>query len=170
MTTKNDREFLENWLKTGSPELADVPNSVKMAAFYFILLWSLFDLRKLDQSGSRDAVEVYCQTLPVDVDFSSFEPFWDYFQGRYANATGVTEQFYSLVGNDYLTQKRLEPILAAQQGTAKEKLAALVFITFRLRCNLVHGGKHVAGLVDQYDNLMHGAKLMTLILGMNAAG
>ena len=164
MAVLDDRQYLEDWLKTGSSELANVPATIKMAAFYFTLLWSLFDLRRLGRSGSRDIVEKYCSSISEGVNFEPFQSAWEHFQGRFANATGVTDHFRPLIGDDYKTEKILRPILVAQQGTPKDKLSALVFITFRLRCNLVHGDKYKTGMNDQYHNLMQGAKLMTLLL------
>ena len=169
MTFKSGVAGLNGWIEQKCPEFANVPREVKASAFYFTILWSVFDLRHLHRSGNRREVVAFCASLSEDLDFEPFQPFWEYFQGRFANVTGVSPHFQHLVGDDHQTADLLRQTLVSQQGTPRDKLAALVFITFRLRCNLVHGDKYRTGLNDQYDNLMQGAKLVTLILDLNAA-
>ncbi|MBM1635210.1 hypothetical protein JQV27_20495 [Sulfitobacter mediterraneus] len=166
MVFLDDRTEIDNWMGQSCPEFTGVPPEVQLAAYYFMILWSVFDKRNLNRSASRLLIAKYCEGVPEDVEFEPFETCWNYYQGRFADPTGVNDHFNELVGEDYGTRKRLEPTIAAQQGTPKDKLTALVWITYRLRCNLMHGAKHKKGISDQYDNLMMGAKLMTKIMDL----
>ncbi|UWR10601.1 hypothetical protein [Sulfitobacter mediterraneus] len=166
MTLKNDMEELDGWISKHCKEFATVPGNVKAAAYYFMILWSVFDRRHLHSNGGREDVEKYCAEELDEVPFEPFQIYWDYYQDRFAVSTGANENFEDLVGNNYQTRQKLEPIIAAQQGTPKDKLSALVWITYLLRCNLVHGAKHEKGISDQYGNLMNGAKLMTEIMNL----
>lgn len=167
MTFENDKAEVSTWIRQHCPEFADVPREVQTAAFYFIILWSVFDSRSLNRAGTRDQVAGYCDGLPVEVPFEPFQIYWDYYHDRFADSTGTNANFTDLVGNDYQTGQILQPIIGAQQGTPKDKLSALIWISYLLRCNLVHGRKHQKGINDQYDNLMMGAKLMTKIMSLH---
>jgi len=167
MTLKNDMEELDGWISKHCDEFADVPGNVKAAAYYFMILWSVFDKRHLERKGSRKLVAQYCDRLSDEVSFEPFQIYWDYYLQRFVSPTGLNEHFVGLVGNDTETGRFIGPIITAQQGAPKDKLATLVWISYLLRCNLVHGRKHKKkGISDQYDNLMMGAKLMTEIMNL----
>ncbi|UWR10632.1 hypothetical protein [Sulfitobacter mediterraneus] len=164
MTAKQDIDSINSWIAQNAQEFASVAPKTKAAAYYFTVLWSIFDLRHLERSASRDKLVAFCNRLPEELDLDPFEEHWDYFRSRLANDNGPTEHFEPLHGNDGVVAAILHDPIVAQHGTSKDRLTAMIFITYRLRCNLVHGNKYEDGLRDQYDNLMHGAKLTMLIL------
>lgn len=164
MTASEDVDGIKTWVVGNLHEVENVPRNTNAAACYFTILWSIFDLRHLESSARRDLLLAFCNTLPEDVNLAPFEPHLDYFHGRYSGVNGPTDHFAHLVGNDDISSRVIYGPVVSQQGTPKERLTAMIVITYLLRCNLVHGGKYRTGLRDQYDNMMHGCQLMTLIL------
>ncbi|WP_120503431.1 hypothetical protein [Sulfitobacter mediterraneus] len=160
MNKKNELNELNDWIATHCEEFADVPDQTRGAAYLYMVLWSVFDGRYLEHSGSREALMLYAETLPEQIEITPFEPHLDYFRKRLAGGHHLRD----LVGEDYNSRDYLRSPCFSALADHREQLIGLMLISYRLRCNLVHGDKYRVGLRDQYDNLVHGCQLAKLFL------
>ncbi len=164
MTVRDDIAEIESWFQHHQPAFADVPPKVKANVYHFILVFSLFDQRHLNASGSRDDVITFIDRLPQNADFTPYQPYLDYFQHRYIRGGQPTHHYELLVDQDDVSSRRILDVLAGHSNLPAEKIGALVLIAYRLRCNLVHGSKWQTGLGDQYHNLMNAARVVMLVM------
>ncbi|MBM1577969.1 hypothetical protein JQV19_19360 [Sulfitobacter mediterraneus] len=160
MNKKNELNELDDWIANHCKEFANVPVPTRGAAYLYMVLWSIFDGRYLEHSGSRESLMLYAETLPDQIEITPFEPYLDYFRKRLESGHHLRD----LAGDDYQTKDYLRSTSFNASADHREQLIGLVLISYRLRCNLVHGDKYRVGLRDQYDNLVRGCQLTKLFL------
>ncbi len=136
-----------------------------MSIAYFVLVWSLFDFRYLDSRGRLADVEQFIKDhISDEVDAQEFQPVFEYFQKRYLDIRSPNHRLDELCWNDYQTHEKLAKNLSELDPSPSIVIGALLRITYRLRCNLIHGSKWNFGLVDQLENFAKSNKVMTMIM------
>ncbi len=166
MTLQDDFGDVDDWLTRNGIDFRTVNNDVKVGIAYFVLVFSLFDQRHLEASGSRDDVIAFIDQLPEDTDFTPYQRYFDYFQNRYLRNWRPTHHYELLVDQDAVSGRRILDVLEGHSNQPAEKIGALVLIAYRIRCNLVHGSKWQTGLGDQYRNLVNATRVMMLVMDL----
>ncbi len=166
MTTKEDLVACEKWLRDRRPDLAGLNGDTKAAILQFVLVWSLFDFNRLGASGRLADVNGFIENhIPDNDDIQQhFMPLFEYFQRRYLNDKTPNHRLAALCGNDYQTHARLREHLVQLDPSPKELIGSLLLISYRLRCNLIHGQKWSGGLNDQLENFINATKAMMHIM------
>ena len=136
----------------------------------FLLLWSLFEAKALNEHGNANAIKETIKRweendlLPETI----FRQEIAYFRNRYVADSNFTDHFshLHLRKNDSpdLVKRALQNVGANPEMIA----AAVLIIVFRLRNNLFHGVKWHYNLQNQSDNFRHAnAALMEAITRHN---
>lgn len=165
MTVLEDISLAKRWLKQNALDFQEVGDDVMIGIGYFATVWSLFDFRFLRAEGRREDVQAFIeQRIAPDLELQDFEPHLRYFRDRYLDGNTRNHHLELLGWNDYTSKQNIEQYLIQREPTPKEAIGALLLISYRLRCNLIHGSKWRHGLADQYENFRHATKAMMLIM------
>lgn len=165
MTVREDIRYAGDWLAKNALDARDVQDDVKIGVAYFVLIWSLFDFRFLNAEGRlKDVLNFIDDRILNDLNVQDFEPHLTYFRNRYLDGGRPNHHLEALAGSDYQSADRIVHCLQQLGPTPKEVIGSLLLVSYRLRCNLVHGSKWEQGLADQYENFRHASKVMMLIM------
>lgn len=165
MTVREDLGLADRWLSRNALEYGVVRDEVKIGIAYFVMVWSLFDYRFLNSRGKiRDVLAFIDEDIDPDLNLEDFDPHFRYFRGRYLDHGSRNHRLDALAWNDYQSGDRIAVYLAPLEPTPKETVGALLLISYRLRCNLIHGSKWEDGIADQYENFRHATKAMMLLM------
>ena len=165
MALGEDVNAIGRWLANNSPGFLEISNDVKVGMSYYVMVWSLFDYRFLHASGRLIDVQGIIESRDFsELDAQDLMPHFEYFRRRYLDGRKRNHHLDLLVWNDYQSGDHIASYLAQIDPTHREIAGALLLISYRLRCNLVHGSKWESGLADQYDNFSHATKAMMTLM------
>jgi len=164
MTIRDDVREAGQWLAENSLGFREINKDVKVGITYFVLIWSLFDFRFLGARGNLQEVLTFIEHIEPNQDVQSFMPHMEYFRDRYLDGGTGNHHLDALAWNDYRSRNELVGYLRQLDPTPREVVGALLLISYRLRCNLIHGSKWEHGLADQYENFRHATKAMMLLM------
>jgi len=133
----------------------------------FTFLWNMFEAFACgtwaDYEKINTAVDKMDASDPIDV-----KPYVNYFRDRYFDKHGSTPLFNGLkfrpTGGDANAKAKVTDALTLKETNGVEVLKALLYILYRFRNNLFHGGKNVANIVSQIDNFIVANNLLIEIL------
>lgn len=133
----------------------------------FTLLFSLFEAKLLECKGSQGKSGSYATDFLSSklVDINHLNHVYGYFANRYAEAHGGKSDYQSLCGTRGGDMgNTVSTIINSPSPSDEQKLAACLFIAFRLRNNLFHGPKWLYTMNDQVNNLNEASNILHSIL------
>jgi len=164
-----------SWLRERAPGYADLPPGDKEEITRFFWLWSFFegtfargegDIRKTDALVGRWAAA-------KALDENDFAASLDYFADRYFPG-GVESEHYEklavLVRHGARVDGRVRAVLTRENRDLVEIVRVLFIIVYRLRNNLVHGGKWAYQLSGQRSNFRHANRFLMRAMEIDGRG
>lgn len=120
---------------------------------YFMLVWNIFENKFENNhakiSDSKDIAEKLYAVLENNI----VDNIWNYYVKRYTSNNTINEIFTKFKFNENDNKVFVQnQLLLADKATKKDKIEALLRISFRLRNNLFHGIKKVHKLYNQNNN------------------
>jgi hypothetical protein len=118
-----------DWLCTKEPGFAALPQKERDAIMHFALLWSLFELKVLKPGArTKDIVDVFKKWKCEDqLKLELFSNSLAYFQQRYINDDGFTQQFADLNLRNK-DKKLVKSVLMSETTDIKHIVSALFII------------------------------------------
>ncbi len=142
------------WLKGKAPGFTELSVTEQNAIRDFSFLWSLFESRVLDSSGSArrifDVVEAWNDA--GELDGGLFDEQLNYFKDRYFADHEFTYHFDNLHLRPSDRAPMLRGVLNGSDNDPAHRIATSLIIVFRYRNNLFHGLKWQYELAGQLDN------------------
>jgi len=145
------------WLQENAPGFNKLSDDERNAIVDFSLLWSLFEARILDNSGSASCI---CSVVDdwrdeKTLQAESYDPELAYFRQRYFANGDFTRHFEHLHLRDNDRPGLVRGAIAGDNNNPRDRVAALLIIILRFRNNLFHGMKWHYELAGQLDNFDH---------------
>jgi hypothetical protein len=159
------------WIATffGNGVNLKVPDIQRITNFTF--LWNMFETHACGQNASFTAIGNAVDRL-ASFDIKEFEPHLKYFKERYFDDKGGATRYFSglnwrTTAGDQAAKAKTTEVLTLQNTDPKEILKGLLYIMYRFRNNLFHGGKQIQSIDTQIPNFKVAnsllAKTMTLM-------
>ncbi|MBV1863052.1 MAG: hypothetical protein KUG74_01330 [Rhodobacteraceae bacterium] len=139
----------------------------------FMWLWPVFEWNYLNKKAELASLKKFSERPEILEIFgknSCATISFEYFKNRYSTGKDAQTRLEALLGTQQAkktianTKSTIETGLSATDPN--QKVLGLLWITFRLRNNLFHGGKSDAGFEDQLDNFKHANNLLSLWLSI----
>lgn len=149
------------------------PDEVK-AIEEFSLVWSYFESRVCQNNANLPVISAAVEALRTSAHGIQPAPFaahLQYFSNRYFPNKSVSYHFPHLRFQKKADENFVADVLMGTLNSSNEQIAALLFITYRLRNNLFHGEKWAYGIAGQRDNFLHAACVLAAFIDQyDAAG
>lgn len=160
-----------DWLRAKAHGFANLSKEEVSAISDFSLLWALFEARLLNTNGSASSICDMVDRWQKDgtLDAPSFDPELGYFRQRYFANGAFTDHFdhLHLRKNDQETLVRA--VIDGSGNDPRERVAAVLIITWRYRNNLFHGVKWQYELADQLGNFTAANAILMKVLDRHGA-
>ena len=147
-----------NWLEDYAHDLTEVPSRVVNEIIKFIFLWMFFEMKALNKRANFVSIDKVSKEWAECrlIDDNTFCFALDHFRKRYVEGDSTNGSFDDLYqvnqqgglchcrfgkGTPY---RRVQDVLLCNYNIPEkkqEKAAAVLFILYRLRNNLLHGNK-----------------------------
>lgn len=137
----------------------------------FSLLWNLFETyacnKRADINSISNAVDNINAKEPIPSELITDHI--SYFSNRYFNEDGTPKAIFAGLKfrqgqTDQAAKQQVTLTLTGNQNNPVENLKSLLYILYRFRNNLFHGGKEVIRLNGQIDNFIIANDLLTNVL------
>lgn len=154
------------WLQYKAPGFNQLSDEELEAVSDFSFLWSLFEARILDSSGSagriRRAVHDWHASGMLEADALDEE--LAYFRQRYFANGHFTYHFdhLHLRRNDF--EEVVRAVIDGTDNDPRNRVIAILILVFRFRNNLFHGLKWQYYLADQKDNFATANSVLVKVL------
>lgn len=157
------------WLDSHAPGFTQIKEDERQAILDFALLWSFFEARAMQTSGSSRRIRALANKWGASglINVNDFAAPLAYFRQRYFN-NGQPTVFYhglQLRKNDF--PSLVADVLRGDVTTPSDTLSALLIVVFRLRNNLFHGTKWAYGIQDQLTNFKYANAILMGALAIN---
>ncbi|MDP2496342.1 hypothetical protein Q8W25_20170, partial [Shimia thalassica] len=170
----------DDWIAKHRPDCPEIPNSLKSAIAYYVLIWSYFEAHVVAPADARlfarnhnagnthnvsnwDRLEEAAKNGLAD--FTSEKAFvdaYEYFKGRHMDGVNKSDHLDTLTEQANKMARWIEAIYTDEKATASKKIETLLLVAYCLRTNLIHGYKWHSGLVGQEQNFYHAATVLML--------
>jgi len=156
----------EEWLAARAPGFSELPAADRSAIMDFVLLWSLFEAKVMDNFARPEAMrgKVEQWTREGGLQAEAHEPAIRYFQARYFGEHGFTRAFDQLNLRNSDFPELVRSVLSGEVAEPRNRVLALLIIIWRLRNNLFHGMKWAYELRDQRENFRHANATLMRVL------
>jgi len=155
-----------NWLETHATGFRELDQRERDAIADFSLLWSLFELRILDNRGSITAlygsVDEWASQSSIDENLYAEE--LQYFRERYLVAAHHKSNFIGLRIDNPKQVKFIQNVLSEKRSSKSDCLKACLVIVYRYRNNLLHGEKWKHGMEGELSNFHTANSLLMKLL------
>ncbi len=158
--------MLDEWLEARLPGYSGLPGPDRGAILDFTFLWSLFEARIMNSSGS--AVAIRNKVFEWEANKSLCSGLYDedlvYFQDRYSEGGELSGhfEFLKLRPSDY--PDVVKTVILGTNRNRRDRQLALLMIVWRLRNNLFHGEKWEYEIRDQLENFTHANNVLKHLL------
>jgi hypothetical protein len=133
----------------------------------FTFLWNIFETFACDTWADYSKISTAVDKMKPFAD-ATLSPFVDYFSKRYFKNNVATHYFEGLKfrpnGGDVPAKEKITQVLTLKETDPVETLKALLYILYRYRNNLFHGGKQMNSIVGQIDNFVVANNLLIEVL------
>lgn len=146
-----------DWLEQNAPGFREFSDNERDVIIEFLLLWSLFEAKVLDQRGSANAILDTAKQWAGKglLSQESFELEINYFRNRYYAGGEYTHHFEHLHLRENDFPDLVKKVLRNMDANPDEVAAATLIIVYRFRNNLFHGVKWSYKLRGQLKNFNH---------------
>jgi hypothetical protein len=153
--SKVSKMTVNNWLRQNYSFQNEMLEEIENIS-YFTLVWGVFEQKCC---GGFAKIAEHPEQLSTELDICSelLTSTFEYFKIRYIttecteNLTFVNFKF-GVSASPLSYKNKVKTVLCKQIPTKKEKIEALLYISFRLRNNLYHGEKEITSLIEQDEN------------------
>ena len=145
------------WLNEYAPGFQGLSDGELQAITEFLLLWSLFEARSLNERGSASAIVNSANRWAASGQLTedTFSRELAYFRDRYVADGEFTRHFKELHLRKNDEPDLVKKVLSRENIEPREISAAVLIIVYRYRNNLFHGVKWSYALRGQFHNFEH---------------
>lgn len=150
------------WLRERAPGFNDLTEEECSAIADFSLLWSLFEARILDSSGSaaRICTVVDAWRVTESLQAEAYDPELMYFRQRYFADGDVTHHFDNLNLRESDQPDLVRSVIDGTNDDPRDCMVTILIIVLRFRNNLFHGIKWQYQLAGQLTNFTNANNIL----------
>ena len=132
----------------------------------FALLWNIFEGAAFNKNAHMSKIKCFVKALSanIDIDKGRLTLILEHFIERYGDLNNPSMLFDELKFKKNDDTSLVLDVLSRKKESPVEILTSLLMITFRLRCNLFHGEKSIAGIEGQDTNFTMVNELLKTVL------
>lgn len=145
------------WLEQHAPGFKYLTTPNRQALFHFLLLWTLYENKVHNTNASAGAILVNTRKWDSQgkLDATNFASEIQYFRSRCFENGSPNEHFAGLKLRNPESLNLVRAVLAGENSSPADSVAALLIVVYRLRNNLFHGAKWNGEIQNQHANFTH---------------
>ena len=159
-----------DWLQEYAPGFQALSGPELRAIEEFLLLWSLFEAKVLNEHGSASAIVASSARWARNGQLTAetFGHELAYFRNRYVVDDQFSHHFDHLHLRVNDSARLVRRVLHGEDEAPENIAAAVLIIVYRFRSNLFHGLKWSYALQGQLDNFMHANEALKRAIELHA--
>lgn len=158
--------MIRQWLTENAPGYSTLPSKDRSAIQSFVLLWTLFEARVMNNSARADHIRAKVDEWDAAgiLGAESYDADLAYFRRRYFAHNALTPRFHHLELRPQDHPALVEAVIRGQNNGPRDRVLAVLMVVWRYRNNLFHGAKWSYQLRGQRGNFTHACHVLMRVL------
>lgn len=158
--------MVRQWLLANAPGFAALPSRDRRAILDFVLVWTLFEAKVMDNRAQVDRIcaKVDQWDAAGSLDAEQYAVELAYFRRRYFARGDFTDRFHALNLRPADQPDLVRAVISSLNDEPRDRVLTVLLIVWRFRNNLFHGGKWAYWLRGQRGNFTHACKVLMKVI------